>query len=361
MVTGAIPLLPVSTTKVGPGEKERAYVVRQNVVLKTLLIAFSIMSGLGTLLCCTVYEVHVQRRTSIESKREQREESHSSHLRVMRLSMVLQQRLKDEVHDMGVLTTYRAWLLRAVGEYQGKIAERCNCSEAGSLSALGAEFDKQVDGLLKRLWDDLVSEGRAAQAHLHNITAAIMSELKQDASEAAQFEALMHAAGEHVHPNEDEYGADDGDSSLGIALEAFHEKLLREDSVLRLDAATLEQWQEQYESSMRTLGDENKEADMVRIDERIVELLSAAHVPAFNASTHASELDYFTDLMYRAKLAPYRDELLLLLRRWQEGDTPLSEPLNRVEELIDMNVLQPDVLLVSSDNYESYKYEDQYD
>ena len=28
-----------------------------------------------------------------------------------------------------------------------------------------------------------------------------------------------------------------------------------------------------------------------------------------------------------------------------------------MEELIDMNVLQPDVLLVSSDDYESYKYE----
>ena len=33
----------------------------------------------------------------------------------------------------------------------------------------------------------------------------------------------------------------------------------------------------------------------------------------YNASTHASELDYFTDLLYRAKLAPHREQLLKLL------------------------------------------------
>ena len=40
----------------------------------------SVVVRLGTLLCCTVYEVHVQRRTSIEDKREHREESHTSYV-----------------------------------------------------------------------------------------------------------------------------------------------------------------------------------------------------------------------------------------------------------------------------------------
>ena len=129
---------------------------------------------------------------------------HTSHMRVMRLSTLLQQRLKDEVHDMGVLTTYRAGLLRAVGEHQAAVFEAVgNCSEgaAPALKALGANFDKAVDGLLKRLWDDLVSEGRAAKGQLHNLTAAIVAELKQDASEAAQFEEEMRAAGEPRPPS----------------------------------------------------------------------------------------------------------------------------------------------------------------
>lgn len=66
---------------------------------------------------------------------------------------------------------------------------------------------------------------------------------------------------------------------------------------------------------------------------------------------YESELDYFTELLYRAKLAPFRDELLELLRSWQLGEAPLSAPLKRVEELIDNDVLQPDVLLVSPDDY----------
>jgi len=92
----AFPLLP--TTKVGPGDKERAYVIRQNLVLKTLLVAAAVLIGLGSLLCCTVYEVHLERRVRVTDAREHRAEEHTSHMRVMRLSMMLQQRLKDEVH-----------------------------------------------------------------------------------------------------------------------------------------------------------------------------------------------------------------------------------------------------------------------
>ena len=60
---------------------------------------------------------------------------------------------------MGVLTTYRAWLLRAVGDYQMRVHDQVrNCSDADTapLDELGAAFDRQVDVLLKRLWDDLV-------------------------------------------------------------------------------------------------------------------------------------------------------------------------------------------------------------
>lgn len=123
-----------------------------------------------------------------------------------------------------------------------------------------------------------------------------------------------------------------------------------------LDNATLGAWEKQHDASMQMLADEDKEADMARINGNLERLLARARLPAYNASTHESEMDYFTDLLYRAKLAPYRDELLSLLGRWQRREIPFSTPLERVEELIDANVLQPDVLLVAPDDYE-YPYE----
>ena len=93
MPTGAHgTLLPIHSTKTGAGDKERAYVVRQNFFLKIVLVAVATIVGLAVTLCCTTYEIHVQRRDSLHDAREHREEEHTSHMKVMRLSMLLQQR-----------------------------------------------------------------------------------------------------------------------------------------------------------------------------------------------------------------------------------------------------------------------------
>jgi len=363
MPTGAHgTLLPIHTTKIGAGDKERAYVVRQNIFLKIVLAVVVTIVGLAGTLCCTTYEIHVQRRDSLQGARDHREEEHSSHMRVMRLGMLLQQRLKDEVHDMKVLTQYRAWLLRVVGDYQTQVQGEVavNCTGAAQQALLraqlqqrGLEFDQHVDLLLKRLWDDLVEEGKQAQTQLHNITAAIMSELRQDASEASDFEALLRENGEQLEPADE--GEGDEHSSLGIALEAFHVSLRSNESVVHVSNATLGEWQQKYDATMRALSDDEEEADMERLNAQIKALLAGAGVPAYNATQHASELDYLTELLFKAKLYAYRDELLELLDRWADEELPMSVPLKRVEQLIDEGVLQPDVLSVSPDD-DRYDY-----
>ena len=362
MPTGAhATLLPM--TKVGANDKERAYVMRQNVALKIVLFVVAIITGLGVTLCCTTYEIRVQRRDSLQDARDHREEEHTTHMRVMRLSMLLQQRLKDEVHDMKVLTEYRAWLLRVVGDYQNQVIGQVesNCTQHAALQAnlreSGLKFDQSIDGLLKRLWDDLVQEGKQAQHHLHNISAAIMSELKQEASEASSFEQLMRENGEEPEEEEEE-GEGDEHSMLGVALKAFHTQLQSNESVVHVSNATIATWQAKYDATMAALSDDEEEADMERINKNIRTLLAGAQVPPYDPALHASELDYLTDLLFRAKLAAYRAELLVLLDKWAEGDFPLSVPLNRVEQLIDEGVLQPDVLQVSGDDY---RYDYHYD
>ena len=202
-----------TTTKIGAGDKERAYVVRQNSCLKILLGIICLMGTLTTVLLYTRYEVHVQRRISIQGAKNHREEEHASHMRVMRLSMLLQRHLEDEVHDVAVLTTYRAWLMRAVGDYQMRVLEQTsNCSDTmrSGVQAEGVRFDVEIEKLLKLLWDDVVKEGKQAQKQLHNITHAIVSELRTDATEQGEYERVMQEAGEDAgllgyHNHEVEY------------------------------------------------------------------------------------------------------------------------------------------------------------
>ena len=192
-------VLPIATTKVGPGEKERAYVVRQNAMLKFLLGMVILVTTISTALVCTRYEVSVQRRQGLSGAKAHREEEHASHMRVMRLSMLLQKHLEDEVHDVAVLTTYRAWLMRAVGDYQMRVARKaanCSASLVEGVQAEGVAFDAEIEKLIKLLWDDVVREGKAAQKSLHNITHAIVSELRDDSAEQGEYERVMADAGE---------------------------------------------------------------------------------------------------------------------------------------------------------------------
>jgi hypothetical protein len=131
--------------------------------------------------------------------------------------------------------------------------------------------------------------------------------------------------------------------------------------VVGLSNETIEQWGELRESSLRALSDSEQEVDMTRLEAKIVRAMNAsapvAQLPAYNESEHGSRLDFLGELIHRAKLAPYRDELLGLLSAWQAGDTRISTPLNRIEELIESDILDPDVLYMRSD-YEQYRYDD---
>ena len=140
------------------------------------------------------------------------------------------------------------------------------------------------------------------------------------------------------------------------------------------------------------------QVDMERVNKKIELAIASGHagVPPYNASLHESPLDYLSEVISKAKLAPYRDELLELLVAWQQvqtrgtqrargspvaaphmngtgwtglggplltppdcndppqGEIRLSAPLRRIEELIDEEVLDPDVLVIRGD-YEHYR------
>lgn len=433
MTTGA-PLLPI--TKTGPGDKQKAYIVRQNVFLKAMLGLLIFVGTLSTTLLLTMYEVRMQKRGAVHEAREHREEEHTSHMRVLRLSMMLQAHLKDEIHDERMLTQYRAWLMKSVGNYQSRVMMKacptpanCTTGVVSGLSELGTDFDSEIDRLMKGLWEEVVQEGKKAQGSLHNITHALVAELRQDATEQGEYEKLMAEMGEHAgrfgyhehhedsveehaahgnhhhhdrhhkhmwhddaeHGGEErddpyEHGRSDGsdeeddnggrppydqgdeearkededeEEHLAGALEALMARLQEKDLALDVDNATIARWVELQASSEKALSDDEQEVDMDRVGERIELAMNASHagVPPYNASEFGTQLDWLTAMIHRARLAPYQMELLQLLVAWHEGETKISLPLKRIEELIDAEVLEPDVLLVHGD-YEHYRYDD---
>ena len=106
---------------------------------------------------------------------------------------------------------------------------------------------------------------------------------------------------------------------------------------------------------------------MARVNKKILATVEqsreAAHgadglpIAAYNATEDGSELDYLTELLHKARLAPYREELLEELQSWQAGEVPINVPLRHVEELIDEEVLEPDVLVLYDHMYDTFNDE----
>lgn len=187
-------MLPFTTlTKVGPGDKTKAYVVRQNVCLKILLFTLIGICVLLMVLTSTMYEVHIERKSKARETGAHRREEHNLRLQVGRLGMRLQQHMHDEVRDMSILREYRARMYRAVGEYQNAVRAAvdepnlpANSTLRASLTKLELELDEQLELAMRQLWSDVNAEGKRANEKLHNLTAEIIHSMKVDQVGCAQ-------------------------------------------------------------------------------------------------------------------------------------------------------------------------------
>ena len=149
----------------------------------------------------------------------------------------------------------------------------------------------------------------------------------------------------------------DEDEHMGDALDVLYNQLLKNDSSIVVSNATLDSWIELLHSSERALHDEQEEPDMERINKRIGEAIAKSGVAhPMNDSRHGSELDYLRELIHKARLAPRRDELLGVLTEWRDGEARISVPLRLVEQLIDEDILDPEVLMMHHGGYEHYEY-----
>jgi len=362
-------MLPLATTtKVGPGEKTKAYVVRQNTCLKILLFAFVGLVIILIVLMSTLYDVHVERRSKAHDAGHHRREEHALRMQVGRLGMRLQEHMKDEVRDMGILREYRARMYRAIGEYQNNVRAAvdtnigANATMHSTLTRLELELDEHLEVAMRQLWADVNEEGKHASERLHNLTAELVRSMSTDAGEAKEFEELygegtdFHEDAEQGLKGDDDLGEDgaeddwmDSDAEemkMRYALERLHARLVAMPNI-SLPQAELTEWEDAYNNALDVLGDDSKEADLQQLQKRLAAKLESKGVTAAMGGADGQEdeyapsvMDQFESALEAAKVMPHKADLFNKYAEWQAGNMPTTDLVQHIEELYEQRVLE---------------------
>ena len=193
-------LAGLSKTKTGSGDKERAYIVRQNGVLKFLLfiIAFCTLAMVGVF--STYLEINISRRQAIHSEALHRKLEHSAQLKLMSVHMQLQKALDNEVHETVRIEEYRSQIAKIFGQM---------ISEAESVlnsEGVSQEIREQIGRVHEaasftstEIVDVLVKQFRGkserAKKRLKDIAGQIIEDIDEEEKEKEKFKERLHELG----------------------------------------------------------------------------------------------------------------------------------------------------------------------
>mmetsp|Transcript_6515 Transcript_6515/g.19313 ORF Transcript_6515/g.19313 Transcript_6515/m.19313 type:complete len:371 (+) Transcript_6515:60-1172(+) len=361
-------MLPFTTTKVGHGDKTKAYVVRQNTCLKILLFSFTFCVAMLIVLSSTLYDVHIERRSKAHREGQHRREEHDLRMQVGRMGLRLQQHMQDEVRDMSILREYRARMYRSVGEYQNAIRTVVedsygpNATTSAKLTRLELDLDEQLESAMRQLWSDVNDEGKRAGEKLHNLTSEILQDLQLEEQEMTDFKSMYgtgadyHAAAEAgyhggneddpegLYDEEDDEGAEE--MRMRYALERLEARISTMPNISLPEAEVMD-WEDAYSSALDAMGDENKEADLKKMQENLAGRLKAKGIKVETSDEEnddapyvPSVMDQFAVALEAAKVMPYKAQLLDNYRLWQAGELSTTALVQHVEELYDQRILE---------------------
>jgi hypothetical protein len=371
-------LAGLKATKSGSGDKERAYVVRQNWLLKTFL-ALLVLFGLGVVVVfSTVLKVSVTRREAIKAESMHHQLEHQAQVKLIRAHMELQKALENEVHETSRLEEFRSAADRAVGDHATQVKELLKTK------GVDAKILKEIEQADEKLRELLNSKMHAVLQHFHGVAVsarnslrrvahAIVSDVELDKRENDRFHEKMSSLGVKVddakdratinkRPENDEYGLfpeggdarkpvpgqpaqeqdeapEDAEKEVAAQLERFFAKLEKHKFPL-LSADVLGEWEKDMTELQRTLDDESKEIDLEQITKRVNAkmALQAPGVPAFDPAKHSSVIDYYEMRIEEGKLAVHRQSLMDLYNGWkQDGKLSPYTVLSGLEHLAEQN------------------------
>lgn len=349
-------MVGLSTTKTGSGDKERAYVVKQNSLLKALLFCVLLAAVVLTVAFSTVLELRVTKRDWIKSEAVHHKRGHLDHEDFLHSSLELQEALEFSIEETRNLEEFRAYFEREEGSHESQVKQILQ-EEGASVQAtrrvrhsnreFAAEIQMRLARMINRFQDKTVNATDKVRLLARKMGKEIELDQRmelnfkerlaewgvdEDYAEAAVDEyEEEYAAEEHV--NEDPASVvkrrRDGEKQSEVEIvehvERFFAKLgeldlpeIPEVVVKELDIA--------LGNFLDTLPDEAREADMGAFQQQM-DLLLQPHpsVERFDPAKHDSLIDHYGAIVEKSKLARHKQELMDLYTGWKTPGSKLTE------------------------------------
>ena len=371
-------LVGLAATKTGSGEKERAYVVKQNSLLKGLLCLVFLGFCVSIIVFSTVLELKIARRGLIMSEAIHFKREHHDHEEIFRTTLELQEALEATIEETTLLEEFRAYFDKHVGQTNDKIDRlfqelsvpptvivQARTLQAGLVKSLETRLDKIINRFHKR--------AMVAGQQIIKLAQAMGREIDDDAKLTKKYEERLkkwgvdeqyaekleeqydeEQEGEEGEEDEDEVNLDDlseeekkmsaqelkakreqeekdhqeeAEKEVEAQLEVFFTKLEKLD-LPEIPPEKIAILEKTLQDMLHTLQDETKETDLEMVAKKMEEAIQA-HAPGslkekFDSGKHDSMIDFYSGFIERAKLYPHRTTLMDLYNGWKSPDSKIT-------------------------------------
>jgi hypothetical protein len=370
-------MVGLATTKTGSGEKERAYVVKQNSVLKGLLCVVILGLCFLVVVFSTILELKVARRGLIVSEAAHQKKEHHDHEDLIKTSLELQEALEGTIEETTLVDEFRAYFEKAVGtsdDMIDKLFQDANVSPkvVAKAKSYQREFVKNVEIRLGKILNRFHSRAAEAREKVVQLARMMGREIDHDARSTKKYEERLEELGvdeeyaekleeqyEEEEDEEDNDGDDDGEphelTEEEKKLSAEELRAKRHQEAKERDQESEREVEEQlnaffaklakltlpdispekiaalegpFQDMIQQLQDETKETDLdlvsKKMDSLIQQYAPGTLTEKYDPNQHDSMIDFYQSFLERAKLNPHKQTLFDLYTGWKTPGSKLT-------------------------------------
>ena len=339
-------------TKVGAGDKERGYIVRQNTFLRWLMILFILVVAGFVVLSATILEVKVTRRSAIGEEIRHHRIEHQAQVKLIDAHLHLQETMEQHFRNLQHFEVYRSQLEKMLGNFgdaleaqlkEKKVAEDIikvaeenhRKTREAALKPLNRNIERMHNSLgerrerMKSLAGDVMEDVRLDEEHEKAFEEVLRSmNAMHELHEEKAYRMKMQRQAQGKSSDDEDFVGDsmyrDDENNIEQSLEKFFEKV-RTHTFPTVTNDIIKHWEGYYDEISKLLQDQNKETDMAVVRKKVSDLVTQTHgVKDFDPSKHGNILDYFESLIEEAKLGTKKQELLDVYDGWKASPETIS-------------------------------------